>query len=192
MIRVTQSEVPELSIRQLCRLFGVGRTWWYTKPTPEQVAARDTTLLAAIAAIVDDKPGYGYRRVTRALHRSGVRVNHKRVLRITKQHRLLCRLERRFTPTTTRQPGTDDFPNLLGGCPVDRPNQVWVADLTYIRVPHGFAYLACVLDTWSRVCVGWRLGKHNDATLALAALNQAIATRHPAPGLRHHSDRGSQ
>lgn len=192
MIAHAQVAYPDLSIRTLCTAFGAGRTWWYTHPSAEAVAERDTTLRDAIECIVLEFPGYGYRRVTKALQRTGWDVNHKRVLRVMRDESLLCQLERRFMRTTDSAHALRTYPNLLAGLIPVRPNQAWVADLTYIRLPTTFAYLACVIDAWSRRCVGWELARTIDTTLTLAALDRALTTRQPAPGLIHHSDRGVQ
>jgi putative transposase len=146
----------------------------------------------AIERLVLAFPGYGYRRVTKALQRDGWDVNHKRVLRVMRQESLLCQLERRFVRTTDSAHALRTYPNLLADLVPVRPDQAWVADLTYIRLPTAFAYLACVLDAWSRRCVGWELSRAIDTTLTLAALDRALAARRPAPGLIHHSDRGVQ
>lgn len=188
MIAVAQTTYPDLSIRRLCAAVGTGRTWWYTRPSAE----RDTTLRDAIERIVLDFPGYGYRRVTKTLQRDAWEINHKRVLRVMREESLLCHLERRFVRTTDSTHALRTYPNLLADLVPNRLDQAWVADITSIRLPTTFAYLACVLDAWSRRCVGWTLSRSIDTTLTLAALNQALTTRRPAPGLIHHSDRGVQ
>jgi putative transposase len=192
MIATAVVEHPHLSVRQLCKLVGVGRTWWYTHPSEEAVRARDTMLRDAIERLVLTFPGYGYRRVTHALRRDGWTVNHKRVLRVMRQESLLCQLRRRFVLTTDSAHGLRTYPNLLREFVVGQLDQVWVADITYVRLPTGFVYLATILDAYSRRCIGWRLSRRIDTELALAALDQALATRQPAPGLIHHSDRGVQ
>jgi len=192
MIAEAHAAYPDLSIRTLCTAVGAGRTWWYTHPTAETVAERGTALRDAIERIVLEFPGYGYRRVTKTLLRAGMTVNHKRVLRVMREESLLCQLERRFVRTTDSAHALRIYPNLLADLTPTRPNQAWVADITYIRLPTTFAYLACVLDAWSRRCVGWELSRAIDTTLTLSALDRALTTRHPAPGLIHHSDRGVQ
>lgn len=139
-----------------------------------------------------DFPGYGYRRVAKTLQREGWAINHKRVLRVMRAESLLCQLQRRFVVTTDSAHGCRAYPNLLAGLPIARLDQVWVADITYIRLPSAFVYLACVLDAYSRRCIGWRLDRRIDTGLTLAALDHALAARRPAPGLIHHSDRGVQ
>lgn len=183
---------PALSIRRLCALTGTGRTWYHTHPTPEAVAGRDTALRDAIERIILAFPGYGYRRVTHALHRDGWTVNHKRVVRVMRQESLLCQLQRGFVATTQSGHGRPTYPNLVRDQVLTGPNQTWVADITYIRLPTTFVYLACVLDAWSRRCVGWHLSRTIDTPLPLAALTQALTGRRPPPGLIHHSDRGVQ
>jgi putative transposase len=192
MIAVMHEAYPDLSIRRLCALTGTGRTWYHTHPTPDVVAARDTSLRDAIERIVLDFPGYGYRRVTHALRRDGWVVNHKRVLRVMRQESLLCQLQRGFVVTTHSDHDLPTYPNLLTDQALDGPNQAWVADITYIHLPTTFVYLACVLDAWSRRCVGWHLSRTIETSLPLTALDRALAHRQPAPGLIHHSDRGVQ
>ena len=192
MIASAQEAYPDLSIRRLCAAVGASRTWWYTHPPADEVAARDTALRDAIERLVLEFPGYGYRRVTKALQRDGWAINHKHVLRVMREESLLCQLERRFVRTTDSAHGLCIYPNLLMEVTPVRPDQAWVADLTYIRLPTTFAYLACVLDAWSRRCIGWELSRTIDTTLTLAALDRAMTQRQPAPGLIHHSDRGVQ
>jgi transposase InsO family protein len=192
MIATIQAAEPALSLRQLCQLLGVGRSWYYARPTEAEAAARTVVLRDAIERIVLAFPGYGYRRVTHALCRAGWVVNHKRVLRVMRQESLLCQLARRFVVTTDSGHGHRRYPNLLRDVEVVRPDQAWVADITYIRLPQAFVYLATVLDAFSRRVVGWKLSRFSDTELALAALEQALGARQPAPGLIHHSDQGVQ
>lgn len=135
-------------------------------------------------------PGYGYRRVTKALQREGWDINH--VLRVLRQESLLCHLKRRFVATTGSRHGCRTYPNLLRGLVVVRRDQAWVADLTSIRLPTAFVYLACLLDAFSRRWVGWHLARAIDTDLTLAALERALADRQPPAGLIHHSDQGVQ
>jgi putative transposase len=192
MIAAMHAAYPALSLRRLCALTGTGRTWYYTHPTDDTIAQRATALRAAIEDIVLEFPGYGYRRVTAALQRDGWEVNHKRVLRVMPEEALLCQLQRRFVVTTESGHALRTYPNLATGLSPRGPDQLWVADLTYIRLPTSFVYLAAILDAWSRRCIGWRLARTLETTLPLAALNEALATRRPRPGLIHHSDRGVQ
>ena len=192
MIAAVQQDFPQISVRQLCRWLSVGRTWYYTCPTAEERAARDVALRDAIERIILELPGYGYRRVTHALRREGWVVNHKRVLRIMRQESLLCQLKRQFVVTTDSAHGYPTYPNRLAACILTAPDQAWVADITYVRLPTTFVYLACVLDAFSRRCVGWKLSRQIDTRLTLDALEMALTQRHPAPGLLHHSDQGVQ
>ena len=193
MIAAARAAHPELSVRRLCALLGVNRAWYYQQQREDlAAAAEETRLRDAIERLVLAFPGYGYRRVTKALQRDGWDVNHKRVLRVMRRESLLCQLKRRFVATTDSRHGWRAYPNLLRETVVDRLDQAWVADLTYIRLPAAFVYLACLLDAHSRRCVGWHLARHIDTRLTLAALDRALAARRPAPGLIHHSDQGVQ
>ena len=182
---------PTLSLQRLCALFEVSRTWFYARrERPHRTA--DHLLRDAIEAITLDFPGYGYRRVTKHLQRDGWIVNHKRVLRVMREHALLCQLQRRFVPTTDSRHAYRRYPNLLMPATLHAPNQAWVADITYIRLPTTFVYLATLLDAYSRYCVGWQLARSIDTRLALTALERALQVRNPPPGLIHHSDQGVQ
>jgi len=187
-----QEAFPEVSVRRLCALLGLSRSWWHERARPREPDAAAVMLRDAIEGIVLEFPGYGYRRVTHALRREGWTINTKRVLRVMREESLLCQLKRRFVVTTDSRHGFPRYPNLLRERVVDGPNQAWVADLTYVRLPTEFVYLATILDVWSRRCVGWDLSRHIDTDLTLAALECAIAMRSPAPGLIHHSDHGVQ
>jgi transposase InsO family protein len=182
-----------ISERELCRLFGVSRSWYYERPTSEEKAARDIKLRDAIERIVLEFPGYGYRRVTKELYRRGWTVNHKRVLRVMRQESLLCQLRRRFKVTTDSAHPFKRYPNLLlKEALVDAPNKAWSADITYVRLPQSFCYLASILDEFSRYCVGWALSRFIDTRLTLSALEMALSARQPERGLIHHSDQGVQ
>jgi len=184
--------VPELSVRQLCSMLGISRSWWYERTQPREPDLEAMALRDAIERIVLEFPGYGYRRVTHALHRNGWHVNAKRVLRVLREEALLCQLTRRFVRTTDARHGLGSYPNLLRDQVLSRPNQAWVADITYIRLPTTFCYLATILDAWSRRVVGWELSRNIDTELTVTALEHAIRSRQPAPGLVHHSDHGVQ
>ncbi len=174
-------------------MFGVNRSWYLhpCRAAPAASLEEDTRLRDAIERLCLDFPGYGYRRVTAQLHRDGWTVNHKRVLTVMQNESLLCRLQRAFRPPSagsTKAP----YPNLTQHLTVTKLDQVWFVDMTYIRLPQGFVYLACVLDGFSRRVIGWHLSRDIDTRLTLMALNQAIAARRPPCGLIHHSDRGVQ
>ena len=193
MITAAHAAHPEVSLRRLCALFGINRSWYYRHRREDTAGGEEATRLRdAIERSVLAFPGYGYRRVTKALQRDGWAVNHKRVLRVMRQESLLCHLKRRFVATTDSRHGCGTHPNLLRELVVVRRDQAWVADITYIRLPTTFVYLACLLDAHSRRCVGWQLSRQIDTRLTLAALDRALVNRRPAPGLIHHSDRGVQ
>ena len=146
-----------------------------------------------IEDLILEFPGYGYRRVTHALARQGWTINHKRVLRIMQEESLLCHLKKKFVVTTTNsRHGFPVYPNVLADVTLSAPDQAWVADFTYIRLRSAFVYLACILDAFSRRCVGWHLSREMTTQLTRSALHQAIVERRPQPGLIHHSDRGVQ
>jgi transposase InsO family protein len=137
-------------------------------------------------------PAYGYRRVHAELVRQGWKVNHKRILRLMRSDNLLCVRRQKFIFTTDSRHGLPIYPNLIEGLVVTRIDQLWVADITYIRLQLEFVYLAVLLDAFSRRCLGWALQRSLEAVLALKALRMALRHRRPKPGLVHHSDRGVQ
>jgi transposase InsO family protein len=137
-------------------------------------------------------PAYGYRRITAELRQRGFEVNHKRVLRMMHEDNLLCMRQRAFVVTTDSRHNLPVYPNLAGALKPSAINQLWVADITYIRLRTEFIYLAVVLDAFSRRVIGWALGRTLEAELTLTALRMALAERQPSPGLVHHSDRGVQ
>jgi transposase InsO family protein len=137
-------------------------------------------------------PGYGYRRVTKELYRRGWTVNHKRVLRLMRRESLLWQIKRRFVPTTDSAHAFGVYPNLIKDTKLDGLDQAWISDITYVRLPTSFCYLAAILDAYSRRCVGWHLSPFIDTRLVLSALEIALTTCRPEPELIHHSDRGVQ
>lgn len=137
-------------------------------------------------------PAYGYRRVTAELRRRSWMVNHKRVLRLMRQDNLLCLRKRAFVRTTNSDHKLPIYPNLVRELTVSGLNQLWAADITYIRLQHEFVYLAVILDVFSRRVIGWALGRTLEAQLAIAALKMALRRGRVEPGLVHHSDRGVQ
>ena len=164
---------------------------WPRARSAEAAVAEDR-LVARIREICAEFPRYGYRRVTAQLKAEGERVNHKRLARIMREQDLRVRRKRRFVVTTNSDHEGPVFPNLAKGVVPSGPDQLWVADLTYIRLLTGFVHLAVILDAWSRRVVGWAISRRIDADLALAALEAAVAARQPPPGCLHHSDRGSR
>ena len=164
------------------------RHWQGSAPRQEETAVRDAVQRVALA-----HRRYGYRRVAAVLRREGMVVNHKRVRKLMGEDNLLCLRHRPFVPMTTRS--DHDWPivaNLVRRLRPSGPDQIWLADITYIRLREGFVYLAIVLDAFSRKVVGWAIDDHLRASLAVQALQQALAGRRPPPGLIHHSDRGTQ
>lgn len=193
MIEKAHDLFPELSIEHLCHLFAVSRSWYYGQEVRSEVNEEETALRDRIEEMILEFPGYGYRRVTHALHREGISVNHKRVLRIMQEESLLCQIKRSFVvKTTNSRHHFPIYPNLLADLELATPDQAWVADFTYIRLRGAFVYLACILDAFSRRCVGWYLSHDMTTQLTLMALRRAIHERHPCAGLIHHSDRGMQ
>ena len=180
----------EVPVVRACELASVSRSWYYDRQ--RRVPRDDTALQDEIEKIVVEFAGYGYRRVTRELERRGHVANHKRVLRIMREKSWLCRLQRRSRRTTMSDHGLPVFPNLLKDAAITGLNQVWVADITYIRLPAEFVFLAAILDAHSRKVIGWNLSRRLDVSLSLTALECALARRQIPPGVIHHSDQGVQ
>jgi transposase InsO family protein len=182
-----------LPVYRMCQLLEVSRALYYRKERDRHERERwEARLRDSIEKIILMFTGYGYRRVTRQLRREGWQVNHKRVLRVMREGSLLCRTKKRYKATTDSTHDQRVYPNLLVGLTVDSPNRVWVADITYVRLPSGFCYVAMIMDSLSRKVVGWHMSRSLDAGLCLAALEKALAVRRPEPGWIHHSDRGTQ
>jgi putative transposase len=184
----------EARIERLCALAGVSRAsfyrrWAQAQPDREEMALRDAVQRLALA-----HRHYGYRRIAALLRREGWAANAKRVLRIMREDNLLCLRKKAYAPATTdSKHGWRVYPNLARRMVPLAPDRLWVADITYIRLQRAFVYLAVVLDAFSRKVVGWALADHLAASLALEALDRALAARRPPPGeLVHHSDRGVQ
>jgi putative transposase len=182
----------QLTIRQMCEASGVSRAsfyrrWQSKEPKAEQVALRD-----AIQRLALKKRQRGYRLVTQHLRREGWSINHKRVLRLMREDNLLCIRRRRFVVTTDSDHSWKIYPNLARSMVLTDLNQLWVADITYVRLRLEFVYVAVILDVYSRRVVGWSVQKHIDTALTLEALDMALTQRRPPAGLVHHSDRGVQ
>jgi putative transposase len=154
--------------------------------------SNEMELRGQIQSIALEMRSYGYRPITKELHRRGVIVNHKRVLRLLRADNLLCLRRRAFVRTTDSNHKLTVYPNLARELALSNINQLWVADITYIRLRREFIYLAVLLDAYSRCCIGWALSRHLDASLTLSALRMALQTRPIPAGLVHHSDRGAQ
>ena len=168
----------------------LARSTFYDEPTGQPPG--DAKVVQKIGEICAEYPRYGYRRVTAQLSRDGLAVNHKRVMRIMHEQGLSVRPRRRFMATTDSNHAGPIFPNLARDLMPTGPNELWVADLTYIAIARDFVNLAVILDAWSRRVVGYALGRAIDTRLTLAALRSAIEGRRPRQGCVHHSDRGAQ
>ena len=168
---------------------GLARSTYYDQPAR---SANDTAVVEALFAICDEFEFYGYRRAGAALRHCGLVVNHKKIRRLMREHDLQPRNRRRFVATTDSRHDGPIFHNLAKDAVATGPNQLWVGDITYVALPDRFVYVAVILDAWSRLIVGYAIGRVVDARLTLAALQTAIARRKPPPGCIHHSDRGSQ
>jgi putative transposase len=170
---------------------GLSTSGYYYQASGARVVA-DVELKDRIDAIHLDLPAYGYRRLQVELERQGIHVNGKRVRRVMRQYGLFPIRPRAFVRTTDSKHPFPRYPNLLRGLMTTRLNQVWVADITYIRILTGFVFLAVILDRHSRRVVGWSVSKRIDAQLTLGALRHALEARQPPPGCIHHSDQGVQ
>ena len=158
--------------------------------SPER--ARAVLLQSRIEELCLEFAGYGYRRVTAQLRREGWEVNGKRVLRVMREESLLCQVKRSFVVTTRSAHGFRRYPNLIRERRAEGLNQVWVGDLTYIRLREAFLYLAVLLDSYSRRVVGWDLSRSLEAAGCVRALRNALESRQPPRGFIHHSDQGVQ
>ena len=182
-----------LSVEKMCHRAVVSRAGYYRSyaeqcPEEEEMAVR--SLIQKI--VVEHRRRYGYRRVWFELNKLGMVVNHKRVLRLMREDNLLALQRKQYVMTTDSDHSLDIALNLARRMKLTGVNQLWVADITYIRAWSEFVFLAVVLDAYSRKVVGWELSRKLSSGLALRALEQAIAVRQPSPGLVHHSDRGAQ
>jgi putative transposase len=179
-------------VNALCQMTGLSRAGFYRWRVPGQATPVEMEIRDQMQKVALESPVYGYRRVTAELRRRGFEVNHKRVLRMMREDNLLCVRQRCFMVTTDSRHNLTVYPNLTVTMTPAAINQLWVADITYIRLRTEFIYLAVVLDAFSRRVIGWSLGRTLEAELAVAALRMAFMERQPAPGLMHHSDRGVQ
>ena len=168
---------------------GLPRSTYYDAPV---ATADEAEIVARIEAICEEFEACGYRRVGAALRHQGIIVNSKKVRRLMREHDLQPRRRKRFVATTDSDHDGPIFPNLAKDVTADGPNQLWVADITYVAIAVGFVYVAVILDAWSRRVVGYAISRSIDARLTIAALKAAIRSRRPPAGCIHHSDRGSQ
>lgn len=182
-----------LCIERMCQLAQVSRAGFYRSLQERQPVQEEMEVRAAIQQIVlQHRRRYGYRRVTAELRRQGLLVNHKRVARLMRADNLLAVQPRAFVGTTDSKHQLEVYLNLAKRMKLTGINQLWVADITYIRLRTEFVFLAVILDAFSRKVVGWELDRTLATRLAKAALEKAIALRQPPPGVVHHSDRGVQ
>ena len=183
----------KLSVERMCTLTQVSRAGFYRWLQRKQPGVEEMAVRAGIQEVaVEHHRRYGYRRITAELRHRGMIVNHKRVLRMMQEDNLLAVRRRKFVSTTDSRHPFEVFLNLAQRMELTAPNQLWVADLTYIRLQQEFVYMAVVLDAFSRRVVGWALNRSLRSAVAVDALQQAMDTRKPLPGLVHHSDRGVQ
>jgi putative transposase len=168
---------------------GLARSTFYDAPP---IAASQDDVVKWISTICDEFECYGYRRVSAALRHQGVVVNSKKIRRLMREHDLQPKRRRRYVVTTDSNHDSPIFKNLTKDLVVERANQLWIADLTYVAIPGGFVYLAAILDAWSRKVVGYAISRSMDARIAIAALKAAIRLRQQPKDCIHHSDRGSQ
>jgi len=182
-----------LTVERRCQLAEVSRAGYYRQL--QEKAPKEEALVVRVAiqqVVLEHRRRYGYRRVTAELRRRGLAVNHKRVARLMREDELLALRRRPWVATTEAGHELPVYVNLARRMQVSAPDQLWVADITYIRLAEEFVYLAVVVDRFSRRAVGWALDRSLQTRLTVTALAMAIAARRPAPGLVHHSDRGIQ
>jgi transposase InsO family protein len=176
----------------MCEVAGFGRAGYYRFLDPEKPVPADMDLRDELQKVALEWPSYGSRRMTQELKARGWEVNRKRVQRLMREDNLLCVAKRKFVVTTDSAHGLKVYPNLAGSMTVTGVDQLWVADITYIRLEEEFVYLAVVLDAYSRKVIGWHLDRTLENALTLTALRMALSQRTVGPELVHHSDRGVQ
>jgi len=181
-----------LTIREMCESSTVSRASYYRSWRKQEPKQEETALRDAIQRLALRDRHCGYRRIGRWLKREGWQVNHKRLLRLMREDNLLSIRRRRFIVTTDSAHPWRTYPNLARRIVLSAINQLWVADITYVRLQQEFIYLAVILDVYSRRVVGWSISRQLDSSVAQQALESALKQRQPAPGLIHHSDRGVQ
>lgn len=182
-----------LSVVEMCGLADFSRAGYYRSLNPaREHSGDDLELRDAMHRIALEWPAYGTRRMKKELERQGWKVNRKRVQRLMREDNLLCVARRKFVVTTDSGHPLPVYPNLPPGMEVTGINQLWIADITYIRLEEEFVYLAVVLDAYSRRVIGWKVDDTMAESLTLAALQMALREREVRPGLVHHSDRGVQ
>lgn len=187
-----QLEGTHLMIEEACNVTQVSRSGYYRYFDEHAPRQAETELRDRIQQVALQHRCYGYRRVTAELRLQGVVVNRKRVLRVMREDNLLSLRKRKFVVTTDSSHGRLAYPNLIADLTLTMPNQVWVADITYIRLLEEFIFLAVVMDAFSRRVLGWELGESLQTSLAIGALNRALADRPISAHIIHHSDQGVQ
>lgn len=198
-IQQMRSGTASLSVERASELLDFRRIEYYRwinrANQPSKIALEDKFFLKEIKKIIKEFPGYGYRRVTKELQNKGHEINHKRVRRLMRDNGLKCQNRRKFIPKTTDSDHDNPvYSNLIRGLEITHLDQVWVSDITYIQLDKGFAYLACILDIFTRKCIGWNMSSNMRTDLVMGALDKALDMRwNPnLKGLIHHSDRGVQ
>lgn len=188
-----------ISISRICKGFGIHPSSYYrwkrqqtNNPKTEMRKNMDASLVEKMGFIIETFPGYGYRRITKELCRQNLIINHKKVLRIMRENGLTCKRKKNYVRTTDSNHTYRIYPNLTKDLVLTKINQLWIADITYIRLNHKFIYLSVILDAFSRRCIGWSLSNNLESELATKALKQALSIRKLDNGLIHHSDRGVQ
>ena len=185
MIEQLKGEYP---VQVICDVMGYSRSRYYYQPRTEK-EAEEETLKTAIADVAGRHPTYGYRRITKQLQREGWNVNHKRISRLMRELGLLAKRKARRKRTTNSVHGYKRYPNLVKGLVVERPEQVWVGDITYIRLREEFVYLAVLMDVFTRSIRGWHLDRTMEKRLTITALEKGL--KQSVPEI-HHSDQGVQ
>jgi transposase InsO family protein len=189
LIEVETSPLPVQDRCWIARVSPSAYYAWKRQPGDENP---DGELVRHIESVLEEFTGYGYRRVAKELEKRGQKVNKKRIQRVMRERGLQQRRKRRFVRTTDSKHTLPVYPNLVQDVVVERPNQVWAADITYVRLVRGFVYVAVLMDLFSRKVIGWALSNSLHAELVVAALTMALQKREVQPGLIHHSDRGVQ
>jgi putative transposase len=189
---IRQAASKGQAVNALCQMTGLNRAGFYRWRLPRPSASVEMELRDRMQQVALEWPAYGYRRITHEMQELGFDINHKRVLRMMREDNLLCVRQRAFVVTTDSKHNLPVYENLARQIKATAINQLWVADITYIRLRTEFVYLAVILDAFSRRVIGWALGRTLAAELAVAALRMALEERKPSSGLVHHSDRGVQ
>jgi len=197
-IQHCQEDSSPISIERACELLNLPRIEYYRWIRAEylsKITQEDKIILEKIKEIIEEYPMYGYRRVTVVIKKEGMNINHKRIQRLMRDNGLKCQNKKKFIPKTTDSDHDNPvYPNLIKGLEITRPDQVWAGDITYVQLEKGFAYLASILDLFTRKCVGWNMSNNLRTDLPMGALDMALEERWNSDmkGLIHHSERGVQ